>query len=83
MTDLGFLPLALLGGLGPWEVIIILVVALQIFGHRLPDVARSAGKAVNEFKRGLKDVESDVNKVAKEEDSKPAQIETKDEAKKA
>jgi sec-independent protein translocase protein TatA len=46
------------GGLGPWEVIIIAVIALLIFGKRLPEVARSAGRAVTDFKRGLGDVEA-------------------------
>lgn len=82
MTNVCLQPLALLGGLGPWEVIVILVVALLLFGHRLPDIARSAGKAVVEFKKGMKDVENDVSKVANE-DPKPTQIETKDETKKA
>ena len=53
-------PLALFGGLGPWEVIVIAIVALLLFGKRLPDVARSAGKAVVQFKRGLRDVEDEV-----------------------
>jgi len=55
-------------GTGEWMV--ILFIGLLIFGRRLPEVARSLGKSVNEFKRGLKnfqdsadDVVSDVNKV--------------------
>ncbi len=74
MTDLVLSPLALFN-LGPWEVILIALVALLLFGHRLPEVARSAGKAVVEFKRGLRDVEEDAEKAAKDE--------KKDEEKKA
>ncbi len=55
-------------GTGEWMV--ILFIGLLIFGRRLPEVARSLGKSVNEFKRGLRDfqdsaddVVSDVNKV--------------------
>ena len=55
-------------GTGEWMV--ILFIGLLIFGRHLPEVARSLGKSVNEFKRGLKDFEdsadevvSDVNKV--------------------
>ena len=44
------------------EWIIILVVALLIFGRRLPEVARSFGKSINEFKRGMKEVEDEVKK---------------------
>jgi sec-independent protein translocase protein TatA len=53
--------LGLFGGLnGPWEIILILVVALLLFGKRLPEVARSLGKGIVEFKKGLKGVEDEV-----------------------
>ena len=55
-------------GTGEW--LVILFIGLLIFGRRLPEVARSLGKSVNEFKRGLRDfqesadeVVSDVNKI--------------------
>jgi sec-independent protein translocase protein TatA len=38
-----------------WEWLIVLVVALLLFGHRLPGMARSLGSGITEFKRGLKD----------------------------
>lgn len=38
-----------------WELIVILVVVLLLFGHRLPGMARSLGSGITEFKRGLKD----------------------------
>ena len=38
-----------------WEWIAILVVALLLFGHRLPGMARSLGSGITEFKRGLKE----------------------------
>ncbi len=63
--------LGLFGGLnGPWEIIAILVVALLLFGKRLPEVARSLGKGIVEFKRGLKGVEDDV----RNSDEKPASL---------
>lgn len=37
------------------EWIIILVVVLLLFGHRLPGMARSLGSGITEFKRGLKE----------------------------
>lgn len=42
-------------------MIIILVIALLVFGNRLPEVARSIGRAMNEFKRGLKDVDDELS----------------------
>jgi len=40
---------------GHWEWLIVLVIALLLFGHRLPGMARSLGSGITEFKRGLKD----------------------------
>jgi sec-independent protein translocase protein TatA len=53
-----------------WEWIVILIVALLVFGKRLPDVARSVGKSLTEFKKGIREAEltkddlvNDVKKV--------------------
>ena len=64
MLPLGF------GMIGPWEVIVIGLVALLIFGKRLPEVAKSAGRAVSSFKEGLREVEKDVDKAGQSEDEK-------------
>lgn len=48
------MPLAFLGGLGPWELLLIAFVVLLLFGAtRLPGVFRSLGSGVNEFKKGM------------------------------
>jgi sec-independent protein translocase protein TatA len=49
-----------------WELVVIMVVALLLFGKRLPEVARNLGKGVVEFKKGLKGVEEDVNQSSSE-----------------
>lgn len=48
-------PNLLIGLPGPTEMIIIGVILLLLFGHRLPGMMRSLGKGVTEFKRGLKE----------------------------
>ena len=48
---------------GPLELIIILVVAVLIFGRRLPEIARGLGKSLTEFKKGVKEAHDDVDDV--------------------
>ena len=42
-------------GLSQWELLIILVVALLLFGHKLPSMMRGLGSSVKEFKKGMND----------------------------
>lgn len=51
-----------------WEIAIIGVVALLLFGRRLPEVGRSLGKGIVEFKKGLKEVQDEVAKTSDEVD---------------
>jgi len=45
---------------GGVEWLVILIVGLLLFGRRLPEVARSLGKSIVEFKKGIKDVRDDI-----------------------
>jgi len=53
--------LALIGPLGPGEIAGILVVVLLLFGaKRLPELARSLGQGVREFRKSVKEISEDV-----------------------
>lgn len=45
--------------IGAVELIIVLAIALLLFGSRLPKVARSLGQAKSEFKKGVDDANQD------------------------
>ncbi len=46
---------------GPMEMMILLVIGVLLFGRKLPEVGRSLGKGIVEFKKGLKGLEDDVD----------------------
>jgi sec-independent protein translocase protein TatA len=48
------------GGMGSYEMIVFAVIALLLFGKRLPEVARSVGSSLMEFKKGMQDVQSEI-----------------------
>jgi len=43
--------------LSHWEILIVLGIALLLFGNRLPSIMRSVGLSIVEFKKGVKGVE--------------------------
>lgn len=53
------------GGIGPMEMFVVGVIALLLFGKRLPEVARSVGKGIVEFKKGMSGIEDDVRTAAR------------------
>ena len=57
---------AFLQNIGFPELLVILLIVLLLFGAaRLPEIARSLGKSIQEFKKGVKEIERDVNDVKK------------------
>ncbi len=47
--------------LGPLEILIVMGVAVLLFGKRLPEVGRSLGRGILEFKKGLNGVAEELN----------------------
>tara|TARA_B100000941_G_scaffold287764_1_gene263495 strand:- start:1074 stop:1262 length:189 start_codon:yes stop_codon:yes gene_type:complete len=57
-------------GLGPWEIIIIFVVVLLLFGgKKLPEFARGLGEGIKEFKKATNDIKDEVDNVISEKKS--------------
>ena len=54
--------LLFLGSLGSQEIIIIALVILLLFGgKKIPELMRGLGKGVSQFKKGMKDIEDEIN----------------------
>ena len=57
----------LFGSLGFWELALIVLVVLLLFGgKKIPELMRGLGKGVKSFKEGMKDVEEDVKEIKKD-----------------
>ena len=56
--------------LGMTELIVIGVIMLLLFGRRLPEVGRSLGQGIVQFKKGLKDVQDEVQAASDAEEPK-------------
>lgn len=46
----------------PWTYILLGIVALVLFGKRLPEVGRSLGRGIAEFKKGLHEVQDELSR---------------------
>jgi sec-independent protein translocase protein TatA len=47
-------------GIGPMEMLVVGILAVILFGNRLPEVARSLGRSLTEFKKGMQEFEQEV-----------------------
>ena len=48
-------------GIGAQEMLLLLVLGILLFGRKLPDIGRSFGKTIVEFKKGVKGIEDEVS----------------------
>lgn len=65
--------LAFIEGIGGMEMMLVAVIGLLLFGGKgLPDMARTLGKVVREFKKATANVENEVKRVMEEEAPPPA-----------
>lgn len=58
------MPIFPLGIVGPWEIVIIALIVLLLFGgKKIPELMKGLGKGVKSFKDGLNEVEKDIKNV--------------------
>lgn len=55
-------------GMGIWELMLLGLGAVLLYGKRLPDVAKDFGKQYHQFKRGLLELQSEMTKATSEVD---------------
>jgi sec-independent protein translocase protein TatA len=53
-------------GIGAPEMILVGMLALLFFGNRVPEVMRSIGRGISEFKKGLTNVQDEIRRVGEE-----------------
>ena len=55
------------GGLSPWELLIVVLVIVLLFGSaKIPQLMRGLGSGINEFKKGLKEGDKEAAAESKE-----------------
>jgi sec-independent protein translocase protein TatA len=69
-------PLLAFFGIGTQELVIVMVVVLVLFGHRLPSVMRSMGRGIKEFKEGINDPTQEDDEHLDEPRSKKSEEDT-------
>ena len=61
----------MIGGMGMPELLVVLGIVVIVFGAgRIPEIARSLGKSIKEFKKAGKEIKDDIESVAKNEPEK-------------
>lgn len=63
----------MLGGISVWELSIVLLIVLVIFGAgKLPEIGAGMGKAIKNFKKATNDAEKEPDKIDENTNGKPA-----------
>ncbi|MEL6590124.1 MAG: twin-arginine translocase TatA/TatE family subunit [Bacteroidota bacterium] len=65
--------LLFIGGLGTWEVLVIVLVILLLFGaKKIPELAKGLGKGIREFKDASREIKREIEaEVSSMDDDKP------------
>lgn len=67
------IPMGLLGKPNPEELILLLLIILLLFGaKKIPDLARSLGRSIGEFKKGRAEGEREARESGKKEEQEPS-----------
>lgn len=82
MNMLFFYPL---GVIGPWQVVIIALVIVLLFGgKKIPELMKGLGKGVKSFKEGINEAEKEMKQIERDIDSdakEPSEIKKVDDGK--
>lgn len=54
--------------IGPMEIAVIAVAGLLIFGNRLPEVGKSLGRSIVEFKKGVRGITDEIDTAVDKDD---------------
>lgn len=66
---------AVLFGMPGWaEILIIAFVGLLLFGRRLPEVGRSLGRSIVEFKKGVREARDEIESSTNTDDDRPRHL---------
>lgn len=61
-------------GMGHWEILIILVVILLVFGaKRIPEMAQGLGKGIREFRGAMREVQDEIETAGTPQTTPPPQ----------
>lgn len=67
-----------LGSLGFWEILLIVLVFLLLFGgKKIPELMHGLGKGMKSFRKGMNEVEDEIKEATKEFDSVTKETEEK------